>query len=177
MIKGMAEEDNVLIGRITGVHGLQGSLKADSYSETLDLYKKGEKLLIHIPGGASEPREKWLTVQSVSPYKKKILLRFDEIVDINTAEKFIGADIFIPRENFPALDEGEYYWVDIIGLSVFREDGTHVGKVVSIFPTGSNDVYVVKHNNTEILLPALETVIIDIDMQNGKMIVRIPEGL
>lgn len=178
MINGMAEEDYVLIGQITGVHGLHGSLKVNSHTESLDLYKKGETLLVRRTGKGSTLSERCLTIQSVSPYKRKILLKFDEISDIDSAERLIGADILIPREKFPELEDGEFYWVDIIGLSVFTVEGESLGRVDSILPTGSNDVYVVKNNRGgEILVPALETVIRDIDLEAGTMIVDLPEGL
>ncbi len=173
----MAEEDYVLIGQITGVHGLHGNLKVNSHTESLDLYKTGEKLLIR--GKNLPPRlgDSCLTIQGVSPYKRKILLKFHEIDDIDSAERLIGADIFISREKFPELDEGEYYWVDIIGLSVFTVKGECLGKVTSIFPTGSNDVYVVKGHGDERFIPALESVIKSVDLDNGTMTVELPEGL
>jgi len=175
--EGIAEEDYVLIGKITGVHGLHGNLKVSSHTESLDLYTKGEKLLIRgskLPEGVSNS---YFTIQSAAPYKKKILLRFDEINDINSAERLIGADIFIPREKFPELEEGEFYWVDIIGLSVFTTADEPLGRVISIFPTGSNDVYVVKGEGDEILIPALESVVKTIDLEAGTMTVELPEGL
>jgi 16S rRNA processing protein RimM len=173
----MTEEDYVIIGQITGVHGLHGSLKVNSHTDSLDLYKKGEQLLIRGSGKALSIPERCLTIQSVSPYKKKILLKFDEISDIDSAERLIGADIFIPREKFPELEDGEFYWVDIIGLSVFTVNGESLGRVDSIFPTGSNDVYVVKGKGKEILIPALESVIRSIDLDAGVMTVELPEGL
>ncbi len=174
----MTQEDYVLIGHITGVHGLHGSLKVTSHTESLDLYKNGEKLLIRRTGKGSPLSERSLTIQSVSPYKKKILLKFDEIDDIDSAERLIGAEILIQREKFPELDDGEFYWVDIIGLSVFTVDGESLGRVDSIIPTGSNDVYVVKNNKGgEVLVPALEAVIKAIDLKAGTMTVDLPEGL
>ncbi|MEE8480397.1 MAG: ribosome maturation factor RimM, partial [Desulfobacterales bacterium] len=79
------------------------------------------------------------------------------------------------------LEDGSYYWFDIIGLSVFITDGKCIGNVESIFPTGSNDVYVVKNPNndldSEILVPALESVVLSIDLKNKKMHVNLPDGL
>lgn len=172
------EEDYVLIGHVTGVHGLHGNLKVHSYTDSLDLYKKGEKLLIRRTGRSENLAGQTLTIRSVSPYKKKILLKFDEIENIDSAECLIGADILILREKFPDLDDGEYYWVDIIGLEVFTDDEKLLGKVDSIFQTGSNDVYVVKDGKGgEVLVPALESVIKDIDLKAGIMTVALPDGL
>lgn len=173
----MGKEGYVLIGQITGVHGLHGNVKVHSHTESLNLYKKGEKLLIRGKDHTPRLTDSCLTVQSASPHKRKILLKFHEIDDIDTAERLIGADIFISREKFPELEEGEYYWVDIIGLSVFTVAGECLGKVTSIFPTGSNDVYVVKDRGDERYIPALESVIKSVDLETGTMIVELPEGL
>jgi 16S rRNA processing protein RimM len=75
------------------------------------------------------------------------------------------------------LPEGEYYWRDIIGLDVYDEDDKYIGKIESVFPTGSNDVYVCKGEEREILLPAIADVIRKIDVNHRVMIVRLLEGL
>ena len=75
------------------------------------------------------------------------------------------------------LQEGEYYWQDIIGLDVYGEDDCHLGWVETIFPTGSNDVYVCRGGGKEILIPAIADVIIRINLEERKMIIRLLEGL
>jgi len=81
----------------------------------------------------------------------------------------------------PELEEDTHYWFDIIGLSVFLKDNTFIGNVTSVIPTGSNDVYVVKdpdkNKTQEILIPAIESVVLEIDLKNGRMSVDLPEGL
>jgi len=79
------------------------------------------------------------------------------------------------------LEEGVYYWSDLIGLSVFTVDDTYIGRVTSIIQTGSNDVYVVTNDDGEkpadILIPALEWVVLDIRLDQKIMRVDLPEGL
>ena len=169
----MTEENYIIIGKITGVHGLHGNLKVSSHTESLDLYSKGAQLLVR---GSGIP-DTCLTIKSASPHKKKILLKVDEISDITSAENLIGADIFIQRSKFPELEEGEYFWIDMIGLSVFSVEGECLGRLASIFPTGSNDVYVVEHKGKEILIPALHSVIKSVDLEARTMTVDLPEGL
>ena len=77
----------------------------------------------------------------------------------------------------PDLEEGDYYWFDLIGLDVFGIDQKYLGRLESIIQTGSNDVYVVKKDDTEILIPALESVVQKIDLKNRRMQVDLPEGL
>jgi 16S rRNA processing protein RimM len=74
------------------------------------------------------------------------------------------------------LTEGEYYWRDIIGLDVYTQDGKRLGRIESVFPTGSNDVYVCK-GEREILIPAIADVIQGIDLDKNIMTVKLLEGL
>ncbi|MBU1169814.1 MAG: ribosome maturation factor RimM [Proteobacteria bacterium] len=169
----MTEDDYILIGQIRGIHGLHGNMKVYSYTETLDLYEKGLTLLIREP---SKPGE-YHTIKEAKPYKKGVLLSIDGIEDISSAEKLIGSDIWIARDLLPETDDDEYYWFEIIGLSVYTVTGEALGVVKSIFPTGSNDVYVVESKGEERLIPALESVIISIDLDTRTMTVDLPEGL
>jgi len=89
----------------------------------------------------------------------------------------IGAELFIPQTELPELDEDTYYWFELIGIEVYTTRGDYLGRITSIFPTGSNDVYVVKDNKQEMLIPALESVVLDIDLDLKRMQVDLPEGL
>jgi len=75
------------------------------------------------------------------------------------------------------LPEGEYYWREIIGLKVVTEDDQVLGRIESVFPTGSNDVYVCRGGEREILLPAIGEVVRKVDTAGRIMVVRLPEGL
>jgi len=79
------------------------------------------------------------------------------------------------------LEAGTYYWSDLIGLSVFSKDEDYIGRLTAILPTGSNDVYVVANvvqgHKKEVLIPALESVVVDIDLEKRVMHVDLPEGL
>ncbi len=98
------------------------------------------------------------------------------ITDTNAAKALIGYKVLVSREMLGELPAGEYYWRDIIGLDVYTENGGYLGRIESIFPTGSNDVYVCK-GQKEILLPAIADVIRQIDLKKRIIIIRLPEGL
>ena len=89
----------------------------------------------------------------------------------------IGKEILVEKDAFLKLGEGEYYWIDILGMKVETREGKGIGKVKEIFPTGANDVYVVEGKRGEILLPATEEVIQSIDLERGVMKVIRKEGL
>lgn len=162
----------IAIGKIIGTHGLKGGARVYSWAESTDSYAKGMQLTAAAPSGDVE-----LTVQSAAPHKKGLLLTFKEVGHINDLEPLVGSELFVDRVDLPEPEDGSYYWVDIIGLRVETEDGEFLGKVASIFPTGSNDVYVVKDGKKEILVPALASVLKEIDLDQGIMVVDLPEGL
>lgn len=173
----MGNDGFLPVGKIVGAHGVNGNLKVYSYAESVSVFKPGS-LILAIHAGKIE---KYFAIKWAKPHGKFILLSFKGIEDRNTAETLIGAELFIERTALPELEEGVYYWADIIGLSVFTTDNQYIGRVESIMATGSNDVYVVKdtnkENNNETLIPAIESVVLEIDFEHKRIRVNLPEGL
>ncbi len=169
----MAPDDYLLIGKITGVHGLKGYLKFFSHAESLSVFKKGINLKLENAGGKQEI----CTVNQVKPRKKAALLSLKEVKGRDEAEKRVGARVYILRSSLPEPEDDAYYWSDLMGLKVINADGGFLGRLVSVMRTGSNDVYVVKDGDKETLVPALEWVVRKIDLQGGIMEVDLPEGL
>ena len=101
----------------------------------------------------------------------------EEITDVEAAKDLVGCKVYLPKDILEKLPEGEYYSQDIIGLDVYSEEGNYIGKIESVFPTGSNDVYVCRGEEREILLPAIAEVIKRIDINNRIMTVKLMEGL
>jgi 16S rRNA processing protein RimM len=165
------------VGKIVGAHGVKGNLKIYSYAESVSVFKPGSSILVSRAGKI----EKNYTINWAKPHGKSILLSFKGIENRNAAEALIGSELFIERTALPELEEGVYYWVDIIGLSVFTTDNQYIGHVESIMATGGNDVYVVKdpnkNDNNEILIPAIESVVLEIDFEHKRIRVNLPEGL
>jgi 16S rRNA processing protein RimM len=163
----------LLIGKIVGAHGLRGALKVYSYAEYPSVFNPGG--LIYLESGRG--RKKTHTITWAKPHRKGVLLTFKGIDSRTDAEPLIGAELLINKKSLPKLEKGTYYWFDIVGLSVYTADNAYIGRVTSIMPTGSNDVYVVQDEDKEILVPALESVITDIDFMGKRMTVDLPEGL
>ena len=163
----------IAIGKIVGVHGLGGNLKVISHSGLTASYDSGQRLFVK---AAEKTEGEYYIVDWSKSHKKGILLKFKNL-DRNIAEKLIGCELFVGRNDLPELDEDTYFWFDLIGLSVFTIDETYLGTIQSIIPTGSNDVYIVKNDDRETLIPAIHSVIKHIDLETGKMYVDLPEGL
>ena len=173
----MGKENLLLIGKIVGVHGLKGDLKVYSYNETLRVFAAGHSIFIRTAGG----QEQVHIIESAKAHKKVVLLSLAGVLTISSAESFVGSELFMEKESLPDLEEGAYYWFEIIGLSVFSKNNKFIGNVTSVIPTGSNDVYVVKdpdkNPGNEILIPAIEAVVLELDLKKKRMSVDLPEGL
>ncbi len=119
-----------------------------------------------------------LEVEHTRQHKGLIFMKVAGINDPDSAEKLKDGYIRVPLEDRVPLPDGHYYLSEIVGLEVFLPDGTRIGHIVDILRTGSNDVYVVaRESQKDLLLPALKSVIQEINLTGGRMIVVIPDGL
>ena len=169
----MADPQYVLIGRITGAHGLSGVLKLRSFAESLAFFAPGRMLWAARAGSQMRALEvEWARAQGPSA-----LLALRGVNDRRRAEELAGWDLFVEKEALPQLESGTYYWDELIGMEVYAADGSRLGRLASIFRTGSNDVYVVAEAGRELLVPALRTVVTAIDVHARRMEVDLPEGL
>lgn len=174
----MNKEKLILVGRISGVHGIKGEIKILPYG---NCEKKPWKKLYLFRGGQS------IVVCEVihnRPHKGLILASIKDCNDRNCAGELVGCDVLIERTSLALLPEGEYYQFQLEGMEVITEKGKTLGVITSIFSTGSNDIYVVKTGGTppaskgeEILIPAISDVVLKVDIVKKKMVVRMPEGL
>ena len=119
-----------------------------------------------------------IKVQGAKFFKNMVILKFDGIDNINDVEKYKQCKLYVDREHAVALEENEYFMTDLIGLQVQKEDGTALGTLTEIIPTGANDVYVVTgKEKKEWLLPAIRECILNVDMEHGRMTVRLMKGM
>jgi 16S rRNA processing protein RimM len=163
----------VLIGKVVGVHGIKGTNKLKSFAESLAVFNPGRSILIR----DHRKRETSAELNWVKSHTGTPLISFKGVTDRAQAEALVGAELLIPQTELPELDEDTYYWFELIGIEVYSTKDEYLGRIESIFPTGSNDVYVVKDEKKEVLVPALESIVIDIDLEHKRMRVDLPEGL
>lgn len=170
----MENKEHVLIGKIVGVHGLKGTSKIRSFADSPSLFKTGRVLLARTKGNGPD---RHLEIDWAKPHTGTVLISFRGITGRNQAEALIGSELFVLKEALPDLDEGAHYWFDLIGIKVYTIEREYLGQIESIIETGSNDIYVVKDGPNEVLVPALGTVVVDIDIGRRRMQVDLPEGL
>jgi len=164
----------ITIGKIIGVHGIKGYVKIHCEADTFTVMTPGQILKVRAPNSS----DRFMEIVEALHQGRTYLLRFEGILDRTEAEKLPGSELLIDRTLLPELETDTYYWSDICGLAVVSVDGASIGTIVSLIETGSNDVYVVKTpDNDEILIPAIGSVIREIDLNRRVMRVDIPEGL
>ncbi len=167
------ERDLLPIGRVVKPHGVKGKIKVDYFGEDLNRFSLYRQVFIKNHAGRLQTYE----VLEVIPQPPRLILRLKGIERIEEVESLVGKEILIERRSLPDLQEGEYYWFDILGIEVETPEGKRIGRIKEIFPTGANDVYVVEGKRKEIFLPATEEVIQSIDIKKGRMKVIRMEGL
>ena len=161
------------LGQIVNVKGLKGEVKVNSFTDDNTKFERIPKVFIKRKENLAE-----YEIEKVGYNKNQVIIKFKNIDTVEEAEKLRNSYIVVDREIFGELPEGVYYIADLIGLDVFTESNEYLGKVDDIFSTGSNDVYVVKDDlGKQKLLPGIDEVIKVIDIEAGKIIVNLIEGL
>ncbi len=160
----------VAIGKILEPWGDKGEIKVEILTDFPERFASLEKVYL---GQTARP----LRVERARLFKGYAILKLEGCESRATASALKGQLLQIPIEELMPLAEGEYYEFEIIGLEVWTDDGLHLGRVKEIIYTGANDVYVVEGPKGEVLIPALDDVILRIDLEAGRMLVKLPEGL
>lgn len=161
------------IGQIVNSYGIKGFLKVVPYTDDITRYSNLKEIYIE-KNKKLEKKE----IEEVKYHKNLVLLKLKGIDDINETLKYKNCYIKIDRKDAVDLPENSYFIVDLIEIEVYTEENKYLGKIIDIFPTGSNDVYVVKDElGKQILLPAIGEVIKNVDIENKKMIVHLLEGM
>jgi 16S rRNA processing protein RimM len=170
------EPHYLTVGRVVGVHGLQGELTVEILTDDPHRFARLDRVLVAPEGEEPVP---WL-LSGYRLHKGRALLRLAGCEDRPTAETFRGHLIQILREEAIPLEEGEYFEHQILGLGVWTVSGESLGEVMEIIYTGANEVYVVRGagpGHSEILIPAIEDVVLKVDLEAGRLVVKLPEGL
>lgn len=151
----------ITVAEVITTHSIRGNVKVRSFSDNEKRFEKGSKVYIG---------DELLTIEDSFDQKGLKVLKFVEYNDINDSIKLVGKDITIDEKDRGVLSEGEFYIYELIGLDVYSK-GQIVGKVKDVISgVYPNDVYVIeKKDNKEVLLPALITVITNVDINNKKI--------
>ncbi|MDR5710211.1 MAG: ribosome maturation factor RimM [Armatimonadota bacterium] len=159
------------IGTITRPHGLRGEVRVLPDTDLPDRFQALRRVLV-----AGSEGEVPYEVESVRPHGRFFLVKLRGVESREAAEALRDGELCIPEEEASPLPEGTYYVADILGLEVRTTEGEVLGRVREVLRTGANDVYVVA-GEREILLPAIEDVIQEVNLGSRYMVVRLLPGL
>lgn len=160
-------QDKFEIGKIVNTFGIKGEVKVTPYTDDIEQFKKIKSIYVN---------NTLMQVQSAKFQKNVVILKLKDVDDMTAAENLRNSIIMIERSK-KKLPENTYYIADLIGLDVYTDEGTLLGKVKDIYNTGANDIYSIETESKEVLLPAIKEVIKQIDIENKKIIVHILKGL
>lgn len=158
------------IGEIVTTHGIKGGIKIYPITSDIDRFFELEKVYI----GKDKVEA---TVDKVSITKNMVVLTLKEYGNINEVLGFVKSFIYVDDEDRIELPEDHYFYHDIIGSSVFDEEGEKLGEIVNVIETLANDVYVVKKDDKEFMIPAVKEFILHVDVDSKKLIVKLIEGM
>jgi 16S rRNA processing protein RimM len=163
----------VPIGKVVKLHGIKGKVKLHYFSDDLNAFLRYRNVIIEDRSGVPRSYE----ILEATPQPPRLILKLKGIETIEDAEPLVDREVFVEREALPDPEQGEYYWIDLLGMTVESDQGKGLGRLREILSTGANDVFVVQGKRREIFLPATDEVITKIDHQRGVIEAHRMEGL
>jgi len=156
----------VAVGRVLGPFGLKGELKVQSLTDNPKRFAPRSKLWLG---------QQHVTVATAREAQGYVYLTLKGFPDRSAVESFRHALIQVPESDLPPLPAGEFYRFQLVGLSVFDREGASLGTIEEVLETGANLVYRVRSaDGKETLIPALEDVVVSIDLESKRMVVDPP---
>jgi 16S rRNA processing protein RimM len=164
------DEPAVVVGVVTGVHGLRGDVSVQNRSDNPDRWAAGGTVLRE--DGAA------LTIETSRRHGRRLLVKFAGITDRSAAERLRGAVLVVPESWLPELAEDEWWTHQLEGCEVRTTSGRVLGMVKEVIPNPANDIWVaVDEEGHETLVPALADILVDVDVDAHTIVVRDVPGL
>lgn len=160
------------IGQIVNTHGVKGEIKVYPLTDDITRFEKLKEVYIEAKGEIKK-----YPVASVKYLKNTVIMKLEGIDTMNDAERLKELYLKIGRWDAVPLPKDTFFICDIVDSEVYAIGIGLLGKLTNVIQTGSNDVYVVMQDKKEILIPALKTIVKEIDIKNKKITVDLPEGL
>lgn len=160
--------DKIIIGKVVNTVGLRGEIKVYSYAESLERFQRLSQVFVG---------EESFDVENVRFHKNTAILKLRGIDSPEEGEKRRGEDVFFSAEELEDLPEDTYYIRDLIGISVYRREGTPLGQLKDVIKGAAQDLYEIDTGEGSFLLPAVSEFVLEIDLEKDRMVVDPPEGL
>jgi 16S rRNA processing protein RimM len=162
------EPEFLVVGKLRRPHGVKGEILMDVITDFPERLKRKKEVFI---GENHEP----LQIEHIRWNDQTMLILFKD-VDFEKAGRYRNQYVFVKSNNLPKLPDGIYYFHQLLGITVLNENDVLLGVLDEILETGANNVYVVKKpDGGEILFPAIDSVILEVNLEQKIMRVRPPE--
>ncbi len=166
-------EDFVVIGTLVRTTGLRGAVIVAPASRCVERFDALKRVYLRTPSGA---------VHAASPDRvvrggRTLRIHFQGMDQVEDVQDLVGAEICVPESERWPLPEGNYYHSDLIGMNVLLEDGTPLGRLEDILEAPANDVFIVRREDREFLIPAVRSIVVGVDVAGKTLRVRSIEGL
>jgi 16S rRNA processing protein RimM len=168
-----AQPSFIAIARIARTRGNRGEVLADLYTDFPDRFNLLREVWLVPESG----HRQLLTVESSWEHKGRRVLKFAGVNSISAAEAFVGCWVEIPAEQAIPLPEGTYFDHDLVGCTVLDTGGNKIGTIVEVLHIAGNNQLVVKHLDRELLIPAVESICVQVSIREKQILVDPPEGL
>lgn len=168
-----ATDDLLPVGVATGTHGLRGDLKVRPVSADASVLLAAAEVFLR----CRQEVPVLYRVMAAKEHKANVLIRLQGCDSIDAVLSLVGCEVLMRRGDLPALPEAEYYWYELAGLNVLDRRFGDLGILEEMFSTAAHDIYVVRGRFGEILIPAVEEFIVEVDRKGRRMLVDLPEGL
>jgi len=179
----VTEKRLICIGKVVKAHGVKGEIKVYPYSQEAEGLCSYESLYFAVGKLEEEPKDReesaggWKEVRRCRMQGKYALVLLRGIVSRSEADSLLGLEVHANSEMLPALNEEEFYWYEMKGMTVVSETGEILGTVASLFSAGTHDILVVKGRDGEVMIPAINEFIKQIDSQKKRLTVHLLPGL
>lgn len=165
------------VGVITKPHGLRGEVRVYSRTDFPEL-RFGQGSILWVRKTGQSPIAE-VEVQSGRKHQNMWIVSFKDLTTVHDVEHWRSMELCIPDTALAPLPEGAHYIHELVGLDVYKDDGTYIGELTDVLTPGANDVYVVRRatSSSDILLPAIPSCILRVDVQSKCMTVHLLPGL
>lgn len=161
--------NKIKIGKVIGTFGIKGELKVYSESDFIEYrFRKGAKIFLVSPKNTFE-----CSVSNFRFHNKNLLIKINDISDINLVEKYIGYEIYVDASDEPELENDEYYLDDLVGIEAFDEKNNYIGILEDFIEVPQGYIMEIKKDKNKILIPFVDEYILDIT--DDKIIIKVPE--
>lgn len=178
MTDGSDRPEWLVVGQITKAHGTKGEVLVWPLTDSPDaVFVEGARLLAGDRDGNPGDEPEWLEIETVRPYRRGVLVRFEGVFDRSGTEPLLRRYVLVESERVPPLEEGEVFYHQLLGAEVVTVDGERVGAVREVFETQPAHLLEVKGERGTHLIPFTKQVVREVDADGRRVVIDPPEGL